>query len=139
MQAIRRKNKPQKNGKKLVVHKALKLPVELDQAVNQNILNQIVNGLNVKKSIDIKEPELQTKEALKRLQTAYIESGGTPKQLIEVSNMYELRAHRIVSEIDFREISLFEFFLLRQLTARNNERKDPRIKDIAEDILSGKK
>lgn len=139
MQAIRRKNKPQKNGKKLVVHKALKLPVELDQVVNQNILNQIVNGLNVKKSIDIKEPEQQTKEALKRVQAAYLESGGSPKQLIEVSNMYELRAHRIVSEIDFREISLFEFFLLRQLTARNNERKDPRIKDIAEDILSGKK
>jgi hypothetical protein len=139
MQAIRRKNKPQMNGKKSVVIKTLKLPTELDQAVNQNILNQIVNGLNVKKSIDIKEPELQTKEALKRVQVAYLESGGSPKQLIEVSNMYELRAHRIVSEIDFREVSLFEFFLLRQLTARNNERKDPRIKDIAEDILSGKK
>lgn len=139
MQAIRRKNKPQMNGKKSVVIKTLKLPTELDQAINQNILNQIVNGLNVKKSIDIKEPELQTKEALKRVQVAYLESGGSPKQLIEVSNMYELRAHRILSEIDFREISLFEFFLLRQLTARNNERKDPRIKDIAEDILSGKK
>ena len=139
MQAIRRKNKPQMNGKKSVVIKTLKLPTELDGAINQNVLNQIANGLNVKKSIDIKLPEQQTKEALKRVQIAYLESGGTPRQLIEVSNMYELRAHRIVSEIDFREVSLFEFFLLRQLTARNNERKDPRIKDIAEDILSGKK
>jgi hypothetical protein len=139
MQATKRKQKPQKNGKKLIIHKALKLPAELDEVINQNILNQIVNGLNVKKSIDIKEPEQMARQALKRVQIDYLESGGTARQLIEVSNMYELRAHRIISEIDFREVNLFEFFLLRQLTARNNERKDPRIKDIAEDILSRKK
>lgn len=139
MQAGKRKQKPQKNGKKLIIHKAFKLPAQLDEKVNQNVLNEIINGLNIGKAIDIKEPENLARQALKKAQNEYIESGGTWMQLIETANLYQLQAIRLVSEIDFREVNLFEFFLLRQLTARNNERKDPRIKDIAEDILSGKK
>ena len=139
MQAGKRKNKPQKNGKRSVVLKALKVPAELDEAVNQSILNEIINGLSVKKTIDIKGPEQQARQALQRVQREYIESGGTARQLIETANLYQLQAIRLLSEIDFREVNLFEFFLLRQLTARNNERKDPRIKDIAQDILSRKK
>ena len=139
MQAGKRKNKPQKNGKRDVVLKALKVPAELDEAVNQTILNEVINGLAIKKTIDIKEPEQQARQALKRVQIDYLESGGTARQLIETANLYQLHASKLVGEIDFREVNLFEFFLLRQLTARNNERKEPRIKDIAEDILKGRK
>ena len=134
------KAKFHKNGKKTVVHKGFKLPAEIDSFLDQNVVNAIINGLDVgSKAIDLKEPEKQARQALQRVQKEYIESGGTWTQLVEKANIFQLRAIRLVSEIDFREVNLFEFFLLRQLTARNNERKDPRIKDIAEDILSRKK
>ena len=129
-----------KNGKKKVIHKGFKLPAEIDSFLDQNVVNAIINGLDVgSKAIDLKEPEQQARQALQRVQKEFLASGGSWTQLVEKANIFQLRAIRLVSEIDFREVNLFEFFLLRQLTARNNERKDPRIKDIAEDILSGKK
>ena len=129
-----------KNGKKKVIHKGFKLPAEIDSFLDQNVVNAIINGLDVgSKAIDLKEPEQQARQALQRVQKEFLASGGSWTQLVEKANIFQLRAIRLVSEIDFREVNLFEFFLLRQLTARNNERTDPRIKDIAEDILSGKK
>jgi hypothetical protein len=128
-----------KNGKKEVIHKGFKLPAQLETTLNLDVLNEIINGLDIGKTIDIKGPEQQARQALQRVQREYIESGGTARQLIETANLYQLQAIRLLSEIDFREVNLFEFFLLRQLTARNNERKEPRIKDIAEDILSRRK
>ena len=129
-----------KNGKKKVIHKGFKLPAEIDSFLDQNVVNAIINGLDVgSKAIDLKEPEQQARQALQRVQKDFLASGGTWMQLVEKANIFQLRAIRLLSEIDFREVNLFEFFLLRQLTARNNERKDPRIKDIAEDILSRKK